>query len=190
MAKRISRDDARLKREASESRRDRSEDDRETRELSDEARIEEFRNQLFQSILPDLPKIKGFHCIWLSTSNKQDPIARRIQLGYSPIKASEAPGFEYASIKTGDYIGMIGVNEMIAFKLPLNLYEAYMRHNHHEQPLAEEGKLASIEEVIEQAARVNRRAKVSVEQEEGMEELGVDRHIRPDQFSRAAGDVK
>jgi hypothetical protein len=48
---------------------------------------------------------------------------------------------EFASIKTGEWSGLIGVNEMIAFKLPQSLYQAFMREAHHDAPLREEDKL-------------------------------------------------
>lgn len=194
MARKIPKSDARLKRSSGESRRDRSEDDNERyedRRLSDEERINEFRMQQFQSILPEIPKIKGYHVIWLSTTNQQDTIARRTQLGYEPIYAKDIPGMEYASIKTGAYPGLIGVNEMVAFKLPINLYEAYMKIAHHDRPLQEESKLNSMEKVIEEAAAAasSGRRGIKVELEEGLEELGEDRPL-PFSFAKAAGDVK
>lgn len=195
MARKISKSDTRLKRSTGESRRDRSEDDEvryQDRALSDEERINEFRMEQFQSILPDLPKIKGYHPIWLSTTNNQDTIARRVQLGYEPIMAKDIPGMEYASVKTGSYVGMIGVNEMVAFKLPLVLYEAYMKIAHHEKPLQEEGKLNSMEKVIAEAsaAASSGRKGIKVEMEDGMEELGEDRPLPNRAFSRAAGDIR
>jgi len=118
--------------------------------LEDDERLTEFRKQFYQSVLPDLPKIPGWHVCWLTTTNPADSIQRRTRLGYEPIKASEIPGWEYASIKTGTYEGCIGVNEMIAFKLPLELYEAFMYESHHAQPLAEEEKLSNAVDVMKQ----------------------------------------
>lgn len=149
--------------------------DAKSRDLSDEDRVEEFRRNLFQSVLPDLPPIPGFHTVWLTTSNPRDSIAARVRLGYRPIEAHEVPGGEYMTMKTGEYPGCIGVNEMIAYKIPLHLYEEFMRHNHHEQPLHEEGKLSMVREVIEaaaaSAAKSGRRG-VKVELEDGTAELG------------------
>jgi len=45
--------------------------------------------------------------------------------GYEPIKPEDVPGWEYATLKTGDWAGFIGVNEMLAFKLPMDLYGKY-----------------------------------------------------------------
>lgn len=145
--------DSRLKRSAAETRADRRLQERtvtENRELSDTERREAYRKALYQTHLPDLPPIKGYHVCWLTTTNPKDSIPGRIRLGYELIKASEIPGFEYANVKTGEYTGYIGINEMLAAKLPLALYEDYMTISHHEQPLEEEG--AILAEVMKQQA--------------------------------------
>jgi hypothetical protein len=144
--------DSRLKRTASESRSDRRANERrlsEDRQLSDSDRREAYRKGLYQSHLPDLPPIKGYHVCWLTTMNPKDSIAARMRLGYELIKAAEIPGFEFANVKTGEYSGCVGINEMLAAKLPLQLYEDYMTISHHEQPLEEEG--AIVAEVLKQA---------------------------------------
>ncbi len=143
----------------------------ENRALTDDERLTEFRHKTFNSILPDIPPIEGFHVCWLTTENPRDPIHGRIRLGYEPIKADEIPGFELVSMKTGEWAGCIGVNEMVAFKLPLDLYEAYMYENHHTQPLMEEGKLDTAREMAEAEASTGKH-NVSFELEEGMAELG------------------
>jgi hypothetical protein len=116
---------------------------RESRELTDRERAEAYKKSFYQSHLPDLPPIPGYHICWLTTTNPRDSIAGRMRLGYEPIKASEVPGFEHIHVKSGDYIGCIGVNEMLAFKVPLHLWETYMRISHHDQPLEEEGSIVS-----------------------------------------------
>ena len=152
-------EDARLKKDLDVvgRRDDRRSQDRqvtESRELNEDDRLEMFRNQLFNDALPDLPDVPGYHMCWLTTTNPRDPIYRRMQLGYEPVKAEEVPGMAHASIKTGEYAGMIGVNEMLAFKLPLSLYEKFMQEAHHDAPLREEDKLAEVAEMMrEQAER-------------------------------------
>jgi hypothetical protein len=121
---------------------------RENRELSDDERREAYRKALYQTHLPDLPPIKGYHVCWLTTNNPKDSIAARVRLGYEPIKPSEIPGFEFATLRTGEYAGCIGINEMLAAKIPLPLWESYMTISHHEQPLEEEG--AILAEVMKQ----------------------------------------
>lgn len=174
MARKIKRD-TKLNAE-SDDRRDRGEDDRnisEDRVLNDDERLDEFRQTMFQSALPDLPPIEGYHVCWLTTENPRDPIHGRMRLGYEPIKDLDIPGWEHTSLKTGEFQGCIGVNEMVAFKLPLHLYEAYMKEAHHNAPLEEEGKLNRAREDAEAAASAMARAPVSFELEEGQEELGV-----------------
>ena len=147
--------DERLKKELGVGRQLREMEDRqvtENREVTDDDRLEMFRAQLFNDALPDLPDMPGYHMCWLTTTNPRDPIHRRIQLGYEPIKASEVPGMEFASVKTGEWSGMIGVNEMIAFKLPETLYQRFMQEAHHDAPLREENKLAETAEIMRQQA--------------------------------------
>ena len=126
----------------------------ETRELSEDDRLEMFRNQLFNDALPDLPDLPGYHMCWLTTTNPRDPIHRRMQLGYEPVKPEEVPGMAHATQKTGEWTGFIGVNEMLAFKLPMSLYQKFMQEAHHDAPLREEDKLADVADMLrEQAER-------------------------------------
>jgi hypothetical protein len=164
--------DSRLKRTASASRADRRAQERtlsEKRELSDSDRREAYRKGLYQAHLPDLPPMKGYHVCWLTTMNPKDSIAGRIRLGYELIKASEVPGFEYANVKTGDYAGCIGINEMLASKLPLELYETYMSISHHEEPLSEEA--AIVAEVLKQVEATHGMIG-AVKLEEGTAQMG------------------
>jgi hypothetical protein len=151
--------DERLKKSAGEGRENRAMEDRaftENREISDEQRVEMFRQQFFQSSLPDLPKIPGWHMCWLTTTNPRDSIQTRIRLGYEPVKPEDVPGWEYATLKTGDWEGFIGVNEMLAFKLPISLYDKYMREAHHDAPMREEEKLTDTADFLENQARASK----------------------------------
>lgn len=157
---------------ASDQRQDRASQDRpatEHRETSDLTRLEAFRAQMFQSSLPKLPDIEGYHTCWLTTTNPRDSVAMRKSWGYELIKSVEIPGFESVSLTTGEYAGYIGVNEMLAAKLPLRLYEAYMTEAHHKLPQDEEDKLSSMHEVIAEEAR-RKGAKVVVG--DGTAEMG------------------
>lgn len=152
--------DERLGNEAGKDKRDRSVEDRavtQSRTLTEKDRLAAFRQSLFQAALPNLPEIPGWHVCWLSTTNRNDPIHRRVQLGYEPITVKDVPGYNFGelSVKTGEWQGCIGVNEMVAFKLPQELYLAYMKEVHHDQPLSEDEKLTSTADFIrEQAERV------------------------------------
>jgi hypothetical protein len=151
-----------------DTRRTESREVTEDRAVSEDDRLEMFRNQLFNDALPDLPNISGYHVCWLTTTNPRDPIHRRMQLGYEPVKPDEVPGMEYASLKTGEWAGFIGVNEMLAFKLPLSLYERFMQEAHHDAPLREEDKLEEVADMLRGQAE---RAGSTVYEEEGMQDL-------------------
>jgi hypothetical protein len=148
--------DERLKKYDDPARRNRAMEDRrvtEDREITDDDRLEMFRQSFFQHALPDLPKIPGYHVCWLTTQNPRDSIAARIRLGYEPVKPEDVPGWEYATVKTGEYAGCIGVNEMLAFKLPQSLYLKYMSEAHHNAPAQEEERLADTSKFIEEARK-------------------------------------
>jgi hypothetical protein len=152
-------------------RDDRRTEDRgvtESRELSEDDRLEMFRNQLFNDALPDLPATPGWHMCWLTTTNPRDPIHRRMQLGYEALRPDEVPGMEYASLKTGEYVGMVGINEMLAFKLPMSLYLRYMQEAHHDAPAREEDKLADTADLIREQAE---RSGSSIQEDEGIQDL-------------------
>jgi hypothetical protein len=140
----------------------------ENRDVSEDDRLEMFRNQLFNDALPDLPEIPGYHLCWLTTTNPRDPIHRRMQLGYEPVKPEEVPGMDHATVKTGEYSGMLGVNEMLAFKLPLSLYNRFMQEAHHDAPLREEDKLAEVAEMMRDQAE---RAGATLYEGDGMTEM-------------------
>ncbi len=192
---RVGKKSTRRKRAPSKARRNRAVSDTRKalateRVLTDEERLDEFRKSFFQSVLPDLPTIDGFHVCWLTTTNPRDSIAARMRLGYAPVKEEDVPGWAQASLKTGEYAGCIGVNEMVAFKLPMRLYEAFMYEAHHAQPLAEEQRLSAIIDVIrEDAARAAKSGArgIKVTVEEGTAELGAD--PEPPPFAQTLGEV-
>jgi len=140
----------------------------EDRNVSEDDRLEMFRQQLFNDALPDLPEIPGYHLCWLTTTNPRDPIHRRMQLGYEPLRPDEVPGMEYASVKTGEWSGMIGVNEMVAFKLPMSLYQRFMQEAHHDAPMREEDKLAEVAEIMREQAE---RSGTTLYEGDGMSEM-------------------
>jgi hypothetical protein len=149
--------DERLKKSQGDDRTNRAMEDRavtERRDLSDDDRVAMFQQQLFQHALPDLPPIPGYKTIWLSTENSGDPIHRRMMLGYEPVKAEDIPGWDYLSIKTGDWAGCIGVREMLAFKIREELWLRFMRENHHDAPNREGSKVTDrLDELKEMASR-------------------------------------
>ena len=153
----MSTSDERIKRNTGEGtdRANRAMQDRavtEDREISDDDRLAMFRSQFTQAALPDLPKIPGYHVCWLTTTNPRDTIHMRMRLGYEPVKPEDIPGWEASTVKSGEWQGLIGVNEMLAFKLPLSLYEKYMQEAHHDAPTRELEKLTDTAEFLQQQA--------------------------------------
>ena len=164
-------EDGRLKKSIDAAREGRAMRDRsatENRALSDDDRLEMFRAQFFNAALPDLPRIPGYHVCWLTTTNPRDPLVGRFRLGYELIRSEDVPGYETISLKTGEYSGAIGVNEMIAAKLPDRLYQQYMSEAHHAAPGREQEKLTDTVRSIRDQAR-SRGADVDVG--DGIEEL-------------------
>jgi hypothetical protein len=94
-----------------------------------------------QEALPNPPAKEGWHFIWLSTTNQYDPIYKRMRMGYEPVKAEEMPDFKNFRINSGEFEGMISVNEMILFKIPSEIYQEIMEEYHHNMPLEEEERL-------------------------------------------------
>lgn len=152
--------DDRIKRSAGKPRTDRAMQDRavtQSRVSQDDVRVEHFRAAFFKNKLPDLPNIPGYHVIWLSTTHQADTIPQRRRLGYEPIKASDIPDWDLAAtINNGEHSGFIGINEMLAFKIPLGLYQKYMEISHHEAPMEEEQKLVEHVEELKAKAQTQK----------------------------------
>ena len=163
--------DERLKKELGAGRGSRAMSDRavtERRDISDDDRLQMFQQALFNDALPDLPNLPGYHLCWLTTTNTRDPIHRRMQLGYEPVKPEEVPGMQYATLKTGEWSGFIAVNEMLAFKLPMSLYQRFMQEAHHDAPLREEQSLANQSDAIREQLM---RSGSNVTEGDGLSEL-------------------
>ena len=108
--------------------------------LSDERR-KMWKDEWTQSALPTVPELKGWHLCWLSATSSYDSIDKRIRLGYQPVKAEEIPGFENHRVKAGEHTGFIACNEMLLFKIPMDVYQDIMTHFHHDMPLEEADKV-------------------------------------------------
>jgi hypothetical protein len=139
--------DSRLKKNLSaggrESRAslDRSREAPEDQFVSSEERRKMWKDEWTQSALPNVPEVKGWHHCWLSSTNAYDSIDKRIRLGYVPVKADEMIGFDNYRVKSGEQTGYIACNEMILYKIPMDLYQEVMAHFHHEAPLEEANKI-------------------------------------------------
>lgn len=167
LKKEVGREDLRVTRNAGADRRSRESDDRlvaENRTLSEDERVEMFRQQHFNDVLPNLPDIPGYHVCWLSTTHQADTIPRRMRLGYEPVRIDEAPDLRFANQKTGEYAGMIAVNEMVAFKVPESLYLRYMEIAHHDEPNRQVEAIISEQDRLREQAE---RAGAAVEEGDG-----------------------
>lgn len=129
--------------ETDDLRNSRATESREYADLTDDDRLAMLRNEFINAALPGVPKIKGYHTIWLSMTNQYDTIARRLRLGYTAVKPEELPQQEFTSltVRDGAYAGCIGVNEMLLYKIPEELYQKMMQVLHHDLPQEEEEKL-------------------------------------------------
>jgi hypothetical protein len=148
--------DDRLKKSPGVNHSDRALSDRpatEQWETSNSERLELFRKAFHQQHLPDLPTPPGYKVCWLTTTNPQDPIQRRLALGYVLMHARDVPGYENAgSTEEGLLQGCIRVNEMVAAMLPTDLYNLYMREAHSVAPMQHEERMnAPLKEIEEQA---------------------------------------
>ena len=109
--------------------------------VSSEERRKMWKDEWTQSALPNVPDMPGWHLCWLSSTNAYDSIDKRIRLGYVPVKADEMPGFDNYRVKAGEQTGYIACNEMILYKIPMDVYQEVMAHFHHEAPLEEAEKI-------------------------------------------------
>lgn len=136
--------DSRLKKDAGQSVRgsrdsaDASRVQQDGTALSASERRRLLRQGWVQEVLPSPPAIPGFHLCWLSTTNSTDPIHKRLQVGYTPVKISEVPGFDQYKIDGGQFDGCVQCNEMLLFKIPMEIYQDLMMIYHHDMPLEQE----------------------------------------------------
>ena len=133
--------------------------------ISTQERRKMWSDEWTQSALPKLPNMTGWHLCWLSTTNSYDSIDKRIRLGYIPVKSEELPGYEDYRVKAGEHVGYISCNEMLLFKLPMDIFQEVMMHMHHEKPRDEAEKIRVQVENMQGARDSNGRSLVNVEGE-------------------------
>lgn len=107
------------------------------------------RDGFTNEILPTPPSIPGYHLCWLSTTNSQDPIYKRVQIGYTPVRCSDVPGFLQTQMQGGEFDGCVACNEMLLFKIPEEIYQEIMMINHFERPNEEEQVLKANAQIQE-----------------------------------------
>ena len=111
--------------------------------MSAQERRKMWSDEWTQSALPKVPTIPGWHLCWLSTTNNYDTIDKRMRLGYVPVTADEMQGFDSYRVKAGEHVGFIACNEMLLFKLPMDVYQEVMAQMHFEAPREEEERIRS-----------------------------------------------
>lgn len=160
------------------SREDRAMKDRaitQRRQLTDGERVELLKRANFQSSLPNLPRIPGYHVCWVSTTHPSDTPQGREQLGYTYIQREEVPEFTYTDQKSNDFPGVVSWREMIGMKLPLSTYQLYMEELHHNEPARSEESIFNealqAGETAAQAAKRGGKMRAPTV-EAGTEELG------------------
>lgn len=136
-------EDSRLKKATGSGRANRAAEDANRADsdgtvLTQSERRRMFRNEWTQEALPTPPAIPGYHLCWLSTSNSYDPIHKRMRMGYEPVLASDIPGFEHLKMKSGEFEGVVNVNEMVLFKIPSEIYQDIMYEFHEAMPAEQE----------------------------------------------------
>lgn len=109
--------------------------------LTVKERMAMVRSEWSQDVLPTPPKIPGWHCCWLSTTNSVDPIYKRMSRGYQPVRSEEIPNWKQYRVNEGEFEGCISCNEMLLFKIEEELYQEMMLYLHHELPMSEEEML-------------------------------------------------
>lgn len=134
-------DDERIaKRDEGDSRRDRASSDRAItgdREVTDMVRGHERRAMLrdTNTLLPAPPAVAGYHSFWATTTNTKDTVESRQRLGYTFITRDEVPNYEFDKLKSGDTSSdRIMIAEMVAMKLPLEVWKEDMMDIHHNMP--------------------------------------------------------
>lgn len=133
--------------------------------ISTQERRRMWSEEWTQSALPKLPSMDGWHLCWLSTTNSYDSIDKRMRLGYVPVKADEIPGYEEYRVKSGEHVGFISCNEMLLFKLPMDIYQDVMSYQHHERPREEAEKIRVQVENLQGQRDSNGRSLMQVEGE-------------------------
>lgn len=147
--------------------------------MSAQERRKAWSDEWTQSALPKTPEIPGWHLCWLSTTNSYDSIDKRMRLGYVPVRADEITGFDTYRIKSGENTGFIACNEMVLYKIPMDLYQDVMLQMHHEKPMEEADKIRVQVENLQGARDSSGKSLAQVEGE-GFGDM--DREVKPPVF--------
>lgn len=120
-------------------------------------------NELTGNALPSVEDKDGWHYCWLSTTNSNDPIFRRLRMGYQLVKVEEHPDLEVYRSQGSSYQDCIVVNEMILAKIPEEQYQIMMKELHYAEPQRQEERTKA--EVLAQMAKRDSRGRPLTELE-------------------------
>jgi hypothetical protein len=82
------------------------------------------------------------------------------------VKAEELSGFDSFRVKSGEHAGFVSCNEMLLFKLPMDIYQAVMSKFHHSAPQEEAQKIeVQLENLQGQARDSSNRRLLQIEGE-------------------------
>lgn len=140
----------------------------EERELFEDERLELFLDTQHQTVLPNLPRMDGYHVCWLTTSNPRDSISWRQSIGYELVMVDDCPGWQGVGSQDGDYRGIVRVNEMVAGRIPITLYNKLMNAVGHSLPMREEEKLRAQSQALRERAEARQ---IQVQEGEGTADI-------------------
>lgn len=115
--------------------------------------IRAFATEMYNNILPDTPKIEGYHTCWISTTNASDTPQRRESHGYERVRPEDLPGYDHITLTQGIFAGCVGLNEMILMKLPIDLWHKFMEIAHDVRPYEQEDKVRDAVRYVQEIAR-------------------------------------
>lgn len=87
--------------------------------------------------LAKLPEIPGYHVLWVNGASQSMGPRYYERRHYTFVTKEEAPDWQGHSTSTtvSEHANYITCNEMVAMKVPEEIYQEYMLINHHERPL-------------------------------------------------------
>ena len=130
--------------------------------------VTEFRS------LPDVPDTKDWHYLWVDTSDPRNVLKYRDpRVGYEPVPPDSIPEYigQTLTLKDGQFVGCIGVREMVLHRIPQARYAAMMAR----EALKADAYDQALQGNVEGFNRSERRVRTVVEQND-------ERHIGQDGF--------
>lgn len=131
------------------------------------------RNKRFQEaeLLPQPPKLAGYHSTWIGGEPKNEGSVRNAFLrnGYTPITYAEAksdPEWPLSVIPVGmSESDIVSINEKKAYKVPLEDYQDYMMQVGHYDPLDYEQDMTT---KVRREAPTHRGKSLIMEEDDGL----------------------